>query len=680
MAYVPPPGSAINLGFSGAYTPPAGGLIAFSFQQASGVVVSASFDLRAAIGNQKTWTADSKAVSRRSLSGSYDTIAEIATTSIVSASFDARVAVSNIRHFETGTGAAVSLVRPPPNPDFDVPWGQKPTVDARAGSGWKERHAIVSSIGMGWIKRLVVNAGVGASWRDKGAADKTRRSSWGEQGSKIGRSTFSRWRSRKSADLLLDAGWDVTRSVDVLRGNRVFSPPSKDFFVTFSHGVKVVIDRALFEIPWGSPPPKDQLHRTVWGRKYYKEICWRHYEPLPGGGLNFNLHVPITLVDDGDHIRFRFDQFTYDRRCSWREPSGWRDPYFYRPPAVIPTGPWASVYVMLNTAYLTRLPERTPIDITGLTIGTDWDSLYWTLKATVGSDASLALLEPTTDGPVLVEASVNGHVWKFQVDKWTKNEAFGSRGRSVDGRSISAQLGAPMAEIRTYTEAEARTALQLMNNELEFTGWEVVLDGLDDWLVPGGVHSYQDQTPMQVIKLIADTCRAMVQTDMAAETIRIKPRYKVKPWAVATATPDLIIPASMTARVDGEWDERPLFNAVHVSGEAGGISARIIRTGTEGDLLAPMVTSKLITATEAARALGIAVLGASGKWSKHRIELPVFASPSSPGVIQPGAIIEYNLGTSSWRGFVTAVSVSAPRTKDGLKVRQTIDVERYHGN
>lgn len=185
---------------------------------------------------------------------------------------------------------------------------------------------------------------------------------------------------------------------------------------------------------------------------------------------------------------------------------------------------------------------------------------------------------------------------------------------------------------------------------------------------------------MAVIKAIADTCRATVQTDMAAQTIRIKPRYKVAPWLLASAVPDFIIPASMATRVDGEWDERPFFNRVIVFGEAGGISATVTREGTAGDLLAPMVTGKLITATEAARSLGIATLGASGKWSKHRIELPVFAAPSVPGVILPGSIIEYDLGATSWKGFVTAVSVASPRTKEGLKVRQTIDVERYHGN
>ncbi|EKD40135.1 MAG: hypothetical protein ACD_75C00164G0004, partial [uncultured bacterium] len=327
----------------------------------------------------------------------------------------------------------------PRTPDFAVPWGQLPIVDTGPKTGWKDRRQLTTSIGMGWVKRFIVEAKVSASWLEKGVKDNSRRASWNECSQKINRATNSRWRDKDASDHEGNISWNLLQAIDIEHGNRSISFPPKDVFVSILHAAKRILDLGTFELPWGNPPPKDKLHRTVWGRKYYQEICWRRYEPVRGIAT-LNLHVPISLVDDGDHIRFRFDRYTYDRRCSHREPSGWRDAYFYIRPALVPTGPWATVYVMLNTAYLTRLPERTPIDITGMTIGTDWDSLYWTLKATIGSDASLALLEPTEDGPILVEAAINGHLWQFQVDKWTKGEAFGSNSRSIDGRSISAQL------------------------------------------------------------------------------------------------------------------------------------------------------------------------------------------------------------------------------------------------
>ena len=564
------------------------------------------------------------------------------------------------------TGELPPSIIPEGSRTLVVPWGESPLVAKNSAFGWRTPRSVEMSMAIGWKTGGVAATGVAVPW--VGSLPKKTRS------------VSSPWKRLRTVEQRRQVLWEnsemVARSVAV----PFITPPTRNRLLVVSYRQNQPVVGIGKIVRWFNPPSKGVPHHTVWGPKFYQEICWRTYQPPPGGQIVTDMRTPISQVDDGVNINILFDKYTYDRRCKWREPSGHRDVYFYRPPAPIPTGPWATVYTMLNSAFLTRLPDRTPIDTTGLTIGTDWDSVYWTLKANVGSDAALALLEPTEEGPALVEAAINGHLWNFQVDNWTKDEAFFNKIRSNDGRSISAQLGAPMAEIRTYTETEARTAQQLMAYELENTGWSVVFEGLDDWLVPGGIHCYQDQTPMQVIKAIADTCRAIVQTDMVTQTIRIKPRYKVPPWQLSTATPDFIIPASMAAKTGGGSDTRPFYNAVYVAGEAGGISATVTRQGSAGDLLAPMVTSKLITAVEAARALGIAVLGTSGKWSKHRIELPVFTPPAVPGIIPPGSIIEYNLGTSSWRGYVSAVSVTAPRTRDGLKVRQVIDVERYHGN
>lgn len=666
--YWPRRGDTLWFDFRGEYTPPDGGSITFGGGPGL-VIVSSSFDLKAAASNRKTVSVDTRA--------SVQLVVEIAR------SFDTRAAVAYQRQGSFDTAAALQLNRPPPTPDFVVPWGQLPAVDNRRGSGWRDRHAVNASIGMAWIKRLAVEAQASAAWREKGALDHGRRALWGDCTDKQARSTRSPWRSKKAADQSREFGWSPLQVVQLSRGNRIFSPPAKDLAKALAFDRAIIIDVTDFVVPWGNPPPKDHWHRTAWGRKYYEEICWRRYRPPSGDGIAFNIHTPITLVDDGINIRFRFDQYSYDRRCSWREPSGWRDAYFYRPPVIIPTGSRSRVYIMLNTAFLTRLPERTAIDAKSITVATDWDSLYWTIKAGIGKDSHLALLESTPDGPMIVEAAINSHVWKFQVDRWNTSTAFGSKTRSIDGRSVSAQLGAPMAEVRTRTETSVRTALQLAADELEYTGWTVVLDGLDDWTVPANVFSYRDLTPMAAIKMIADAAGAMVQTDMAAQTIRIKPRFKVAPWDWATATPDVILPDSMATKVDGEWDERPAYNAVHLSGEAGGISARVYREGSAGDLVAPQVTDRLITATEVARARGIAILGASGKWSKHRIELPVFTPPATPGVLAPGTLIQFeeSLASASWRGVVTAVSVAASWDKDrGLKVRQTVDIERYRGN
>ena len=478
----------------------------------------------------------------------------------------------------------------------------------------------------------------------------------------------------------IDIPWGELKVNDVETESSFATPGESDIKKRIVHDETEwsQTDRDRVAMPWGNPPWKDRHHTTLWGQKYYQEICTRDYLP-PVGVVTFDIHTEINKVGDGDHLHFWFDSLTYDRRCKHREPSGWRDRYVYRPPSIIPTGLLLKVYTMYNQAFLTRLPDRLPIDAPSITLSTDWDSVYWSIKATVGRDEHLSMLEATSEGPILIETEINGHVWNLQVDSWGAGRSFAGRNRSISGRSVSAQLGAPMAELRTRTVTEQRLASQLLNTELEYTGWTAVLEG-NDWLVPANTFSYVDQTPMQIIKTIADAPGAMVYTDMTEKTITVRPRYSVPPWLWDAAPAAVIIPAAMAEKVDGEWDERPFYNAAFVSGEVGGISAKIIREGSSGELVAPMVTDPLITATEVARARGIAILAASGKWSKYRISLPVFADPGVPGVLIPGTLLQFVDGTVSWKGVVAAVSVTAIWAGGGLKVRQAIEVWRYHGN
>ncbi|BDD85919.1 hypothetical protein [Desulfofustis limnaeus] len=562
------------------------------------------------------------------------------------------------------------------SPDTTIAWGELERLNRLLGAGWQRRRVVVRSFSPSHALMPAKERELGSAWERVGGKDRRNRSSWRKTQRKINHEGRYGWLRVTRKDHGTRQLWaDTKNHPDLVKPIFYAYPPPKDKRYRLDWEADEIND-IVKGAPWiGKLPIKDIDHRTTWGPKYYYQVCWRHYEPVVGD-LQFNLDLPITRVGDKDHIDFFFDQLTFDLRCSWREPSGWRDAYFYRPPKTAPWALVAKVYVMIHTAYLTRVADGAAIDATSLTLSTDWDSVCWSLRAAIGSDAHLALLEPTVAGPIAVDAEVNGHTWRLQVDRTTSSRAFSGKSRAIEGRSVSAQLGAPAAEIRTYTENQQRTAVQLMEQELLNTGWSIDMDATD-WLVPAGALSYRDQTPLAVIKSIADTAGAMVQSAMSDQVLLIQPRYQTPPWDWPTATAAIAIPADMIDKLDSEWDERPFFNAVFLSG---GISARVIRQGSAGDLIAPMVTDPLITAVEAARQRGIAVLAASGRWQKYRLELPVFAPPLLPGVLLPGALIQVGDGVSSWKGLVTAVSVTANRGKDGLKVRQSIDVERYRGN
>ena len=438
------------------------------------------------------------------------------------------------------------------------------------------------------------------------------------------------------------------------------------------------VDRPIV-VPWiNTLHPRDPLHRNFWGRELYARICLRKYEPQPGGSLDFNLVVPLSRVDDGDHIHFRFDQLVYDLRCTQREPSGWRDNYLYQRPPMgsWPVSPKLKVWRTMNTAQMSRLSDNAPVEVFSLDLSADIDSWCWSFTARVPA-ASLPLVMPL-DAPVAVEADINGYKWIVLIESWSESHSFARREYTIRGRSRSAMLAEPYAPARADSNEQATLARQLAEAELLNTGW--TLDwGLVDWLVGTGALSYSNATPLKVIQQIAEAAGGRIISHRMEKQLIALPRLHSLPWTWGVATPDLGISDWVVRQLSREFQPNVAFNAVFVSGESQGVLCKVVRTGTAGDLLAPMVTDALITDVEPARERGRMIIGQSGRWSKEQLELPLTRTGSLPGLLEIGQLISMEERGQTWRGQVVGVKVSADFSS-GFKVSQNIDVERYRGN
>ena len=573
----------------------------------------------------------------------------------------------------------------PAKPDFNIPWGRFPVRDNNTAGGWGGTRSVSRTIRQGWLKLLLVQQETGSAWGQPDPKNTQRQSAWSDCKHKHTRTSRAPWRNLGVADRLAQLVWDKHR----MEGGSSWlapwsNPPRKHFERTLAWNRAQHVDYSLFDLPWGNPPPKDRHHLTRWGRKYYEEICWRRYDPPNGGSIDFSLHTLLSHVGDGDHIAFYFDKFTYDRRCRHREPSGWRDAYFYIQPPPIPYGVFKRCYFMLNQALLTRLPDRAPIDVASITLATDIDSFCWSMSATINSTESLDLLR--TGSPVSVEASINGWLFNILVDRWNVGRRFMGDSRSVSGRSLSANLAAPFAPLISTSADSESLAQQLAAEVLAeaaiagVSGWSLDWD-IVDWLVPGGLWSVADKTPMEAIQDIVGVAGGFVQTHRTNKQLLIMPRFGVLPWNMSIATPALIIPESMILSLDGSWEPKIQYNAAFVSGTAdGGISAKVVRSGSAGDVSAPMFTHALMTDTDVALAKGRTILGESGDWEKITFSIPLFPNGTQPGLVLPGTIIQVSNGYVSWNGQVIGTSITATRVRGGVVVRQSLSVEKYHGN
>lgn len=328
------------------------------------------------------------------------------------------------------------------------------------------------------------------------------------------------------------------------------------------------------------------------------------------------------------------------------------------------TIPVKAVYIVVNEILLLRADDNTPIYSTALNIAFDCDSWLPTFSATIPETSRDAVMPDPN--PVEIYAYINGSEFRFFVEKVARSRQFGSRSVSISGRALACELDAPFAAASQHTNTIGATAQQIIDNALAYSTYTQTWN-ITDWLVPANTFSMFG-TPAAVAAEVAAASGSVLQADWAIRDLRMLPRYPVKPWDWATATPEYVIPAAIAQTESIEWIEKPDYNVVYVSGVQNGVLGQVKITGTAGDKPAPMVTNQLITHIDAARQRGIAILGDTGRKAMMQISMPVLAET---GVIDVCRLIEFSDGANTRRGIVRANNVSV----NWPTVRQTLTVE-----
>lgn len=389
---------------------------------------------------------------------------------------------------------------------------------------------------------------------------------------------------------------------------------------------------------WAVARRLDQRARLLWGR-----AAW--IDPIPTGVAWPDYSAPIIVVE---------------------------------PPAepdILET------YMIANSVELVVLPERTPLDATSIQIARDIDAYSWTLTASLFGVTSLNLVRPGADGPKTVELTINGHVWRFLIERYSGQGKFPAERYSITGVSRTQLLAEPYARKTSAVNAVDINARQACIDQLLYTdfslAWDAVNNNPPDWTLPAGVLSYQQQTPMQIIARIAESVGAVVRPDMASDGLTVVSRYREAVWDWSAAVMDRIVPAEIIMEWGSEWTPQPAWNSCYVSGTTQGVAVDVRRAGTAGDDPAPDVYDDLITSTAAARHRGIAELCKGGNQEVVTLNLPLFPAATAPGLIQPAMLCEVRVPGDTWRGLCLETSISAEGI-GAARVKQTIKLERHH--
>jgi hypothetical protein len=340
---------------------------------------------------------------------------------------------------------------------------------------------------------------------------------------------------------------------------------------------------------------------------------------------------------------------------------------------VLRTIPIQRSYFVSNTATIVTLPDLIPLDVTQITISADMDSWCWSFSATLPGSQQLGLILPGNDGsPVEVLITINGQSWQFLVESYGHNRMFARSGISIQGRSSSAWLADPFAIISDSSNSADISAQQIADQSVLYTGWTIDWQ-LTDWLVPAGAWSHRG-TPMTQLTTLAEAVGAVVQSAPQTKSLSLIKRYPVLPWNFLETVPYAQIPPDIVLNMAVKWLKKPAYNAVYVSGEGQGVTARVIRAGSAGDNNAPMKVNPLLTHSDAARMSGESILADTGAQGDVSLTLPI---EGMVGMIPPGKLIEIT-EPDAWLGLTRGITINA-NFSFGLTVRQQLDIERHYG-
>lgn len=331
--------------------------------------------------------------------------------------------------------------------------------------------------------------------------------------------------------------------------------------------------------------------------------------------------------------------------------------------------PVQRVYIVINTTSLRRVAGDIDLPVLSMSLSLDANSWTWSFSATLPSRAQGDLEPDGAGNPVEVEALINGVPYRMLVEKLSRSSSFGQSTITINGRGLSAQLDTPYAPIGNFGNTELRTARQLLDDILTLNSvalpWEIDWQ-MEDWDVPANLWRHQGSY-INAINSVVQAAGGYLQPHPSTKTLYALHTYPQAPWEWSTVTPDYVLPAAVAVQESIEWAELARYNRVFVSGTGlGGVLGQVTRTGTDGSLVAPMVTDVLITSAIAARRRGIKELSPTGRQAIITLSLPVFPST---GIIVPGKMVQYE----GIMGINRAVSVSTGQPV----TRQQIQIETY---
>lgn len=312
----------------------------------------------------------------------------------------------------------------------------------------------------------------------------------------------------------------------------------------------------------------------------------------------------------------------------------------------------------------------------GFNIKTDMNSYCWSGGISISPDDYAKIkhkLEVAVGLEPMINVAVNALNFSIIAENHSRTRRFGNQTHSLDGRSITARLGADYASANDRLFDQANYASQIVNQQLADLPFVANFE-IDDWLIPASTYAVSNKTPIAVIADIAEAAGGFVDSHPTDATMTLKKRWKINAWELATATPDVTIPADVIKSATDKTVKNTRYNTILLVGNVG---HEVYRAMHGRDMSAPTLSNALFTAREVTVPKGSAVLSDSGTHSIQSLDL-IF--DDSVPLAQLGQIWQVNDTDGAWRGVITGVALDCKVVDETPKPEQTITIDRYLDN
>jgi len=578
-------------------------------------------------------------------------------------------------------------------------------------------HFVRLNLGTDWddvpVEPVIrgLRMGAGLPWGSASGLSASTRVGWGAS-PLLSVTAAPRWQNAASIQQLAALGWGLTpllkgalnlrwSSAAGLRARGVALPwmalPKVQAQLELQWHGKLLGLRAACAIPWRPGRPVSVGAGLLWGvgsdlRRASMSVPWRSLlqgrraARLPWGWAR---PVPWTIKPppkpdpdpDPDPVFPPGNVVALSLGCALISTPGLA-PLNLGATACYLARPQQRTYVVINSISVVRIPDRTPIEVEGVSILSSVDAWGISFDLDLADGAQLALLKPTAAGPRQVEVTLNGYVWTLIIETYRKQREWNRVGVSLTGRSRTALLAAPYAPARVKATTEDRSVAQLVAEELADTGFTADY-GTVDWLVPAGAWFYDGTPAMDAIARLAGASGAVVQSDPATQQLHVRARYPASPWDWRGTQPDHVLQEDIITSESLQVRSAPLYDAVIVTGELAGkgVTCKVRRQGEAGQLFAPQASDPLINTSAAGAERGRNILSDRGEQAAIDLVIPLFGAPLVPGQIgrvQPLDLVEVVGEAGTWHGLCTAVRTEARADSKALVIEQTITLERHY--